>query len=147
MHDKYVRNNPDYLKSRQSFAIFVFRAHNTVNKRLDKPVLATVEDCLKTLKAATINTSFKQFRESYLKYLTSNWNRESSGDGMIAQQAVKKLKQINNEYLIVLDTGIIPELVEEDVVTPVESIAATPFRTLDGKPIRVGFKGGRLRLG
>lgn len=147
MHERYVKNHPDYLKSRQSFAIFVFRAHNTVNKRIDKPVLSTVEDCLKSLKAATANTSFKQFRDSYLKYLTANWNRELSGDAIISQNAVKTLKQINIEYLAGLDTGIIPELLEEDVVTPVERIPPNPFIRPDGKPVRVGFKGGKLRLG
>jgi len=33
------------------------------------------------------------------------------------------------------------------VVTPVERIPPNPFIRPDGKPVRVGFKGGKLRLG
>ena len=38
----YKTLHPDFLNSRQHFALFIFRAHNTVNLRLDKPRPITV---------------------------------------------------------------------------------------------------------
>jgi len=47
---KYRASNPQFLNSKSEFMLFVFRAHNSVNKRLDKPILQTPQDCIQTLK-------------------------------------------------------------------------------------------------
>jgi len=146
MLETYKLLYPDYLNSRQNFAVFVFRAHNTVNARLDKPKPQTVSQCLDTLQIATSQTSFKQFRSSYVSYLMNNWGREMSGEAMMVKKSVKEVKKIIDEYWDPRDNGVIPELEEDDILTPIqkENIRFTsswrPFST------SVGFKGGKLKL-
>jgi len=147
MYAIYSATYPGFLKSRQTFATFVFRAHNTVNKRLDKPFPKTISECISTLKTATSQTSFKQFRAAYLAYLNKNWGREHGGDAAIARVSVKELQTITSQYWDPRDDGTIPELEESDVL---ELIEAKQMRVAGlGRVIstRVGFKGGKLRLG
>jgi hypothetical protein len=149
-HFKHIRAiyksmNPDYMNSRQKFALFVFRAHNTVNRRLDKPIQHTVADCLSTLKQATAQTSFADFRNSYLSYLTRNWGRDISGEGMMIKHAVREMIKINNEYWSPRDIPI-PELEEDNVVLSIERNDVRVTSTGSVASISVGFKGGRLKL-
>ena len=141
----YKHLHPDFLNSRQNFAIFVFRAHNTVNKRLDKPIPSTVAACLATLKQATSQTSLAQFRTSYINYLYRNWRGDFSGEGMMIVTAVKELDKINREYWSPREIPI-PELSEDDVVTPIEKNGSriSPSGILSS--VKVGFAGGKLRL-
>jgi hypothetical protein len=125
--------------------VFVFRAHNTVNKRLDKPIPSSVAECLETLRQATSQTSFAQFRTAYISYLYQNWKRDLTGGNMIAVGAVRDMEKINNEYWSPRETSI-PELNEDDVMIPIQK---TNMRiTISGtiSSVNVGFAGGRLRL-
>ena len=146
MFTLYKLSNPEFLNSRQDFALFIFRAHNTVNRRLDKPIHTSVADCIRALKNATVHTSLAQFRQAYLNYLMGNWGRETTGDGAIAQRAVRELIKINNEYWSPRDIPI-PDLKEGNVLAFIERInntRITPSGTISSTA--VGFKGGRLRL-
>lgn len=146
MRTLYVASRPDYLNSRQDFALFVFRAHNTVNKRLDKPRPSTVAECLQTIRNATSQTSLAQFRISYLSYLSRNWNREFTGESLISRTAVKEMIKINNEYWAPRDNGI-PDLSEADVTTLIERSDVRISSSGKIMSTSVGFKGGRLKLG
>ena len=142
----YQLTNPDFLDSRNNFALFGFRAHNSVNLRVDKPRPASVAECIQTLKQASAQTSMFQFRSSYMAYLFNNWNRETGGEAMIARKTVKELQKIIEEYFNPRDTGIIPDIPENDVLTPIENKQVrfiTPTRL---SSINVGFRGGRLKL-
>lgn len=99
MLKRYKAWNPGYLNSKKEFALFVFRAHNTVNKRIDKPILQTVRDCMQTLKNANSYSSLDSMRNAYLIYLQNNWNREFTADAFLAKKSVQELMKINNEYL------------------------------------------------
>ena len=146
MRTFYMASNPDYLNSRQKFALFVFRAHNSVNKRLDKPIPSTVAECLQTIRNATSQTSLAQFRNSYLSYLARNWGRDFTGESLIIRSSVNEMIKINNQYWSPRDRGI-PDLEEADVTTPIER---SDMRiSTSGKLVytSVGFKGGRLKLG
>lgn len=146
MREYYVYSNPDYLSSRQSFAVFVFRAHNTVNYRLDKPIPTTVSACLNSLRVATAQRSFKEFREAYVNYLNNNWKREFGGESMVVRGEVRLLEKIVKEFWDPLDTGIFPILLEDDVtslIKPDNVRIVSPGRLVS---TNVGFKGGKLRL-
>jgi hypothetical protein len=145
IHLMYKSSNPDYLNSRQNFAIFVFRAHNTVNKRLDKPRPSTVAECLASIKLATTHTSLAQFRQSYLSYLNRNWGIYGSGDGFILRGHVKEMIKINNEYWSPREIPI-PELEEANVLAPIEKLNARIAPSGRVSSTNVGFKGGKLRL-
>ena len=137
---------PNFLDSRQNFALFIFRAHNTVNMRLDKPRPSTVSECLRTLKLATTHTSLSAFRSSYLSYLLRIWGRDISGQGMITKGQVKELININNQYWSPRDIPI-PELEEDDVITPIHNSGLRVAPSGVAISSNVGFKGGKLRLG
>uniref|UniRef100_A0A6C0CU72 thiol oxidase n=1 Tax=viral metagenome TaxID=1070528 RepID=A0A6C0CU72_9ZZZZ len=147
MYALYRAAHPEYLNSKQDFALFVFRAHNTVNKRLDKPRISTVSDCLKTLENNTVNTSFSQFRMSYLLYLSRIWGQDFSGEGRMLQRDVRELFQINSDYWTPRELTSIPELAEADIITSVDRFDAVASFTGNVVPVKVGFAGGRLKLG
>ena len=84
MFENYRKTHPEWSNSRFDLFLFIVRAHNTVNKRLDKPIQQTLEDCIKTLQNTTKSTSPAQYRIAYLNYLMSNWAPQQSGDGFIA---------------------------------------------------------------
>lgn len=144
----YVNLYPGYLNSKADFAYFVFRAHNTVNKRIDKPRYPSVSECLNAVRSATVNTTLAQFRSSYMAYLASNWGRDTSGDGRIIQSSIKELIKINNEYWSPRETDI-PYLPEADVLTPIEqngvrvSLRSGVTTVVNS---HIGFKLGKLRL-
>jgi FAD-linked sulfhydryl oxidase len=105
MINTYRKIHPEWSSSRYHFFLFVCRAHNTVNKRLDKPIIQTLSDCIETLKTATKVTTPAQYREAYINYLLQNWSKEFTGDGAIALGSAKQLKKINNEYFTPRDKG------------------------------------------
>ena len=98
MFQTYIGLFPNWNASKYDLFIFIARAHNTVNKRLDKPLIRTVSDCLETIKTNIKNTSLRQFRQSYINYLISNWSKEMSGEGRLRIGYSKELQKINNEY-------------------------------------------------
>lgn len=105
MLNTYKQIHPEWSSSRDNFFLFVCRAHNTVNRRLDKPIYKTIRECMDTLIQATKNTSPSQFRKAYLDYLTKNWGRQSDSEGFIMMGYVRKLIKINEEYFNPRDTG------------------------------------------
>jgi hypothetical protein len=98
MFKRYTTIHPDWADSRSNFFTFISRAHNTVNKRLDKPRYATAKECLDTLQYATKNTSFIEYRKQYMNYLKRNYSKELSGDGMIALNHIREMQKINDSY-------------------------------------------------
>jgi len=147
MYALYKHEHPEYLNSRRDFALFAFRAHNTVNKRLDKPRLSSVADCMTTLQNNTANTTFAQFRTSYLIYLTQNWAQEFTGEARMLQKDVREMVQINNNYWSLRELTSIPEIAEADVITPIERSNTRVGPSGNIISTKVGFIGGRLKLG
>uniref|UniRef100_A0A6C0B166 thiol oxidase n=1 Tax=viral metagenome TaxID=1070528 RepID=A0A6C0B166_9ZZZZ len=141
----YKSSNPEFLNSRQDFALFGFRAHNTVNLRLDKPRPSSVSECLRTLKAATAQTSFASFRQAYLSYLLKNWGHDISGQGLVTKEQVKDMIKINNEYWSPREIPI-PDLKEGDIITPIELSKSRVNSRGTVVSNFVGFKGGKLML-
>ena len=141
MKKKYVSWNPGYLNSKKEFMLFVFRAHNTVNKKLDKPILYSVKDCITTLKNANSYSSLDSMRSAYLVYLQNNWNKELSADGFSMRKKIQELFKINNDYFNkrTIDWDY---TFEENVLLSIEE--KTPvFQT---RKKLGGFKNGKLLL-
>ena len=124
---RYKQKHPDWTSSRYNFFLFVCRAHNTVNRRLDKPIFPTLQSCIDRLKENTKVTSAAVYRNAYITYLINNWSREMSADGFINADIAKRMKRINEEYFNPRDTnfvefslnedGDVLELIQEDVKT------------------------------
>jgi len=118
--NSYKTTNPSWYLSRREFFLFVVRAHNSVNTRIDKPRIATVAECIETFKRNTAVTSGASYRNSYMNYLIRNWSIEQSGEGFIMKHSAKELQKINNEYWNPRDTGRLDIVIpEEDILTPI----------------------------
>lgn len=150
MLETYRITHPEYLDSKRDLFLFVARAHNTTNKRLDKPVFATVAESLKRLQENTVHTSGREFREKYMNYLIRNWAYDMSGDGMIMKMASYELKKINVEYLNLREQTFDIEIEEGDITESIDE--SSHVQTPAGISVNrlflgsAGFKGGRLKL-
>ena len=154
MFESYKARHPDWSSSRYKFFLFVVRVHNSVNRRLDKPVIPTVADCLTTISNNTKMTNARTYREKYLQYLLGNWTREVSPESFMMTRTVREMMKINNQYWNLRDGSQQVFFPEADIVTPIEATKgprgnALPGLNPSGVPINVGFrlKGGRLSLG
>ena len=94
MYQSYTIQTPTWWNSRYDLFLFIARAHNTVNLKLDKPRPSTIQESIDLLKMNTRITSGSEFRNRYIAYLINNWVREAGGEGMIqagnARQMQKK---------------------------------------------------------
>jgi len=123
MFNAYNTRYPAWYVSRNEFFLFVARAHNTVNTRIDKPRISTVAECISRLQANTISNSSTSYRNSYIKYLIQNCAREQSGEGFMLAFSAREMNKINNEYWTPRDSGfndlVIPEA---DILTPILNV-------------------------
>jgi hypothetical protein len=156
MLQNYRMRFPNLLESRQSFAMFAFRAHNAVNARLSKPVYATLAECLAVLKTNTTTRSAVDYRISYINHITRYWRTNQDIAGIVALKKIAELKKIELEYIGPRDTKFEITLLDEPVVIPRNWVEAqseqVPRTTIVAfsptKPMRAGFQvvGGRIRL-
>ncbi len=139
-----------------NFFLFVCRAHNTVNRRLNKPKPESVQACLDTFRANTQHTSAATYRAKYMEYLMRNWSREMTGEGFMHLNEVRDLRRINEQYW---NTKTDESTASFDMSANVlEFIDETPgyqflmpskgtLASVSSTPsVHVGFKGGRFRL-
>ena len=134
--------------------MFVARIHNSVNKRLDKPIIQTVKDALELLQNNTKSVSGRTFREQYINYLIRNWAYEMSGEAMMLKHLAYELQKINNSYWNAKEQDFNIEIEEDDikVLIPdnIRHIPTNPYSFNIANLARatnVGFRGGRLKLG
>jgi hypothetical protein len=147
-----MARNPNWWNSRAELFIFICRAHNTVNARLDKPIIQTVRDSIDTLIMLTQNTPAAEYRKQYLLYLQRNW-ASPDAEGFMMSRSVREMIKINNEYWNLRETNFSVEIPEADIVRPIISVRAPSGNVLpglkpDGSPIQIGFslRSGRFSL-
>jgi hypothetical protein len=153
MYESYKSLYPTYLNSKKDLFVFVTRIHNSVNKRLDKPIIQTVKDALELLQNNTKSVSGRSFREQYINYLIRNWAYEMTGEAMMLKHLAYELQKINNSYWNTKEQDFNIEIEEDDIKILVpDNIKHTPtsiysFTTANlAKATNVGFRGGRLKL-
>jgi hypothetical protein len=150
MLQTYRVRHPEFLNSKQDFFLFTVRAHNTVNKRLDKPTVKTVAEALKTLQQATSQTSPAEYRQKYIEYLKRIWGTDTSAAGLFGRQKVRELEKINTDYWSLRETSYVQFFYEADVLEYISEAGvkrtSTGFAPLVGPQPKVGFSGGRLKL-
>jgi hypothetical protein len=146
----YKVTHPEFLNSKHDFFLFTVRAHNTVNKRLDKPTVKTVAEALTTLYEATSVTSPTVYRQKYIDYLKRIWSSETTADALFARQKVREMEKINTEYWSLRETSYVQFFPEADVlefITEGKTIKTTRgFSSSVSSRSKVGFVGGRLIL-
>jgi FAD-linked sulfhydryl oxidase len=155
MLNMYKKTYPNWLDSRYDFFLFICRAHNTVNRRLDKPILNTSYDCLKTFQSNVKVTSPAQYRQSYLSYLVKIWSQEHSGESFMRLASVREMRKIHEQYWNPreLDVNTVVFLADTDVTVPIEEdpkyYSSRPkIPAFASNPnMHIGFKNGKLKLG
>lgn len=153
----YRARFPNFLNSRQDFAMFAFRVHNAVNARLHKPVYQTLAECMEILRNNIKNRSAANYRISYLNHIARYWGSVQDISGIVAMKKVVEMRKIEMEYFSTHDTQFNVELRDDNVVIPrnwVEKdsgtrplappVRAPPMNANARGGIRV--VGGRIRL-
>lgn len=166
IHANYKRIYPNYLNSRQEFAMFAFRIHNTVNRRLKKPVYETVAACMERLQENVKTRTARDYRNAYINHIQKFWRTLQDITGITALKKINEMRRIEGEYFSLKDTQFNIQLREDSVTVPrgvlekeapdLLSPAGAPvlFRPIDNgrvpsrMPTGVGFRmtAGGLRL-
>jgi hypothetical protein len=145
----YRAQFPNMLQSRHEFVVFTFRAHNAVNKRLNKPVYSSVEDCMNTLRNNTKSRKAQEYRVSYINHITRHWRTYQDITGIVALKKIREMKRIEEEYVGSRDTNFDVNIRPDIVVLPQsvmdKSAEERPSRqTFFGGPTNAGIAGFRL---
>ena len=89
---EYTYKYPNWMSSRRTVVEFVFRAHNTVNLRLNKKVY-TFDEAIAELRTFLPEDQATARRREYLVYIRGDWIRNMTLSGI---SVVPKLKELNN---------------------------------------------------
>lgn len=122
MLQTYRATFPGMLNSRQDFALFTFRAHNAVNRRLRKPIQATLEDCMTTLQNNVKLRSARDYRISYINHATRHWRGWQDITGIVALKKLAEMKKIETDYIQPRDTNFAVTLTPDVVVLPQDTM-------------------------
>jgi len=148
----YRQRFPNYLNTRADFMMFVFRAHNSVNNRLHKPIYATVHDCFEVLRNNVKGRTARDYRIAYLNHIRRHWRTLQDTSGMTALKKINEMTKIEISYFQARDNNfetIIPE--DSTFLAPAAMTAVqqevNPTRSIDPRNApRIGFVGGRIRI-
>jgi len=158
MFDNYKRTHRDWADSRFNLFLFIARCHNTVNRKLEKPLKNSVKACLDAIASASQYTSMSDFRKKYIDYVIRRMSAEMSGDNLVKVGYGKSMRRTNESYWnskVTTDTSSFN--MDADVLEFINDQSSTVkymfggsnsgLTTFDRSSIpSIGFKGGRLRL-
>ena len=91
----YRRLYPQMLASRADFLVFTFRAHNAVNRRLNKPIYPTVAACFEALRTIVKTRSAREYRTSYIRHIQRFWRTMQDACGFTA---LKRINEIDSMF-------------------------------------------------
>ena len=114
----YRSKYPNFLYSRREFMLFTFRAHNAVNRRLNKPIYSSVQDCFDVLRSNVRFNKSVTFRVSYVNHITRHWRMFRDASGMAALRRIMEMQKIENEYMR-------PRSNEFEIIIPEDSVLYT----------------------
>ncbi len=123
--EKYRVQFPNMLQNRHEFVMFTFRAHNAVNKRIHKPVYASVEECMVTLRGNVKNRKATDYRVSYINHITRYWRTFQDVAGIVSLKKINEMKRIEIEYISARDTNFAIDIRQDVVVLPQSMIEGT----------------------
>lgn len=113
---------PNYLDSRHNLAMFSFRAHNAVNRRLSKPVYSSVEECMASLQNIVKQKPAQHYRVAYVNHITRYWRTLQDITGIVALKKIVEMKKIETEYFAGKDTNFNITLRSDVVVLPRDAL-------------------------
>lgn len=148
----YRSRFPQMLESRASFLLFSFRAHNSVNHRLNKPIHTTVAACFETLRNNIKTRTATQYRQAYYAHITRHWKMMQDASGIAGLRKIAEMNKIEATYASPRSDDF-SELIPEGLTT-LGKIQAPPegVQTQSMMPQvppstqKLGISGGRFRL-
>ena len=108
--------------------LFTLRAHNAVNRRLNKPVYQTVQACFDLLRKNVQFNKTQGFRITYTNHITRHWRSFQDASGMAAMKKIHEIKKIETNYMAARSN-------EFEVMIPDENVAYIP-NGVQNEPIR-----------
>ena len=94
----YTQRYPSWKNSRRTVCEFVFRAHNTVNKRTYKKIYTLEESIAELRTIIPDDQAAKVKRQQYLVYIRNDWMKNMTLNGVSAAPKLKELNTIEEEY-------------------------------------------------
>jgi hypothetical protein len=116
MLQSYRMRYPNMLHSRQDFAMFAFRCHNTVNRRLKKPIYESVTACMERLRENVKTRTARDYRLAYLNHVTRFWRTLQDISGITALKKINEMRRIEAEYFFPKDLNFNVTILEGPVV-------------------------------
>ena len=147
----YRRIYPQMLSSREEFLLATFRLHNSVNRRLNKPIHSSVAACFEQLRNNMKTRTARDYRIAYINHIQRFWRTMQDASGMAALRKINEMRKIENEYLQRHENNFEIIISENAVVLINHSLDAqtetpSPVR-IDTRSIpQIGFNGGRFQL-
>jgi hypothetical protein len=99
MLTNYRAQFPNMMYSRQNFMLFTLRAHNAVNRRINKPVYPTVQTCFDLLRKNVQYNKSNTFRITYINHIMRYWRTYQDATGIAALKRVQEMQRIEIEYM------------------------------------------------
>lgn len=143
---------PQMLESRAAFLMFTFRAHNSVNHRLTKPIYSSVAACFEVLQNNIKTRTATQYRQAYYAHITRHWKIMQDASGIAALRKIAEMNKIESSYAAVRSDDFSERIPEG--LTTIGNIQAVPDAG-QPKPMmpsappptqKLGIAGGRFRL-
>jgi hypothetical protein len=147
----YRRLYPQMLSSREEFLLATFRLHNSVNRRLNKPIHSSVAACFEQLRNNMKTRTARDYRIAYINHIQRFWRTMQDASGMAALRKINEMRKIEYEYLQKHENNFETIISENTVVLISHSLDAqtetpSPVR-IDTRAIpQIGFNGGRFQL-
>lgn len=143
----YRAQFPNMLYSRRDFLLFTFRAHNSVNKRIGKPVYGTVQECFDLLRKNVQFNKAQSFRITYTNHITRHWRTFQDASGMSAMKKINEIKKIEMQYMAPRSNEF-EEIISEDNLifsTGVQEQARPMFISRNAPRLVMTATGMRIR--
>ena len=124
----YRAQYPHMLYSRNDFMLFTLRAHNAVNRRLNKPVYTSVQACFDLLRNNVKFNKTSSFRITYTNHITRHWRTFQDAVGLSAMKKIHEIKKIEINYMASRSNEFESMIPEDNVLFVPVSATIEPAR-------------------
>ena len=148
----YRRLYPQMLNSRSEFMLFSFRVHNTVNRRLNKPVHQNVAACFEQLRNNVKSRTARDYRIAYINHIRRFWRTMQDASGFTSLKKITEMTKIEMDYFQRHENNFEVDIPEDAVVLPGQLLSSTtdeipaPIRVDTRSAPRMGLIGGRFQV-
>ena len=148
----YRRLYPQMLSSREEFLLFTFRVHNSVNRRLNKPVHPTVAACFDQLRTNVKTRPAREYRIAYINHIRRFWRTMQDSSGITSMKKINEMSKIESEYFARHENNFEVDIPESTVVLQPQLLSTqpgeppAPARIDTRNAPRMGLVNGRFQI-